>query len=631
MRVAQTRWMSLIVVMIVVLGSMPMRVHAQSQAPLVSVIVTLKNTTRTEQRTSSAYAKSVRRTLIQHAQQKFLTRQGSNIRRVTKRFQVFPSIAMQVDATAFAALQADPDVARIRIDRPRQLLLDRSTNVIDAPAVYTAGYTGVGTTVAVLDTGVAKSHPFLTGKVVGEACFSSNVTSYGSLSLCPSRVPSSFAVGSGEPCPATISGCTHGTHVAGIVAGNRVTTSGRSIHGVAPDASLLAVQVFSEFPASQCGGSTKCVMSFDSDQIAALEWLYLNRETPAWNSLVAVNMSLGGGDAAQFCDDEPMKEAVDQLRSVNIATIIASGNESYTSAVAFPACVSSAIAVGSTDFFALGGGAYSEEVSSFSNAPSSANNEANANGDRLLDLLAPGRSIYSSYATSSYASMSGTSMATPHVAGVWALIRSANPDASVTDVLSALYASGRSILDTRTGGSVTVPRVDVYDALLQLNGGVIVTATATQTRTPSATHTATATRTATRSSTATATRTATSTPTNTRTATSTRTPTNTRTNTSTRTNTRTATDTFTPSNTRTATSTRTPTNTRTNTSTRTATRTATNTSTPSNTRTATSTRTPTNTRTNTSTRTATRTATATRTDTPTRTLTASLTATATIP
>ncbi|MFM7679864.1 MAG: S8 family peptidase, partial [Roseiflexaceae bacterium] len=465
------------------------------------------------------------------------------------------------------------DVARIRIDRPRRVTLDRSTNVIDAPAVYAAGYTGVGTTVAVLDTGVAKNHPFLTGKVVGEACFSSNVASYGSLSLCPSRAPSSVAVGSGEPCPASISGCTHGTHVAGIVAGNRVTVSGRSIHGVAPDASLLAVQVFSEFPASQCGGSTKCAMSFDSDQIAALEWLYVNRDTPAWNELVAVNMSLGGGESASFCDDEPLKDAIDQLRSVNVATIIASGNDAKINAISFPACISTAIAVGSTDFFALGGGSYSENVSSFSNAPTNANNAPNMNGDRVLDVLAPGRGIYSSYSTSAYASMSGTSMATPHVAGVWALMRSVNPDASVSQVLNALYTTGRDILDTRSGGSVTVPRVDVYNALLQLNAGSIATATATQTRTPSQTATST----------------------NTATTTNTRTATNTATSTNTRTATRTATSTWTPSNTRTATRTNTATNTRT------ATRTATNTWTPSNTRTATNTGTPSSTRTTTNT------------------------------
>ncbi|MFN5927705.1 MAG: S8 family peptidase, partial [Roseiflexaceae bacterium] len=383
MRYVVTRLLVIVSVVVLASGVMPVSVvRAAPGTPQVAVIVTLKNTTRIESRTSSPYAQSVRRTLIQHAQQKFLTRQARNVSRVTKRFTVFPSIAMHVDATALAALAADPDVARISIDRPRHVTLDRSTKVINAPTVYAAGYTGAGATVAVLDTGVAKNHPFLTGKVVGEACFSSNVASYGSLSLCPSRAPSSVAVGSGEPCATGISGCTHGTHVAGIVAGNRVTVSGRSIAGVAPDASLIAVQVFSEFPAGELCGSTRCAMSFDSDQIAALEWLYVNRNTPAWNELVAVNMSLGGGSSASFCDDEPLKDAIDQLRSVNVATIIASGNDSKTNVISFPACISTAIAVGSTDFFLQSNGTYNENVSSFSNAPTNANNAANLNGDR---------------------------------------------------------------------------------------------------------------------------------------------------------------------------------------------------------------------------------------------------------
>lgn len=491
---------------------------AHTDDDLIPVIVTFKNTTRIEQYTNPDYAKQIRRAIIRSVQQRFVDRYADEIEQINHTYSVLPSIALAVDATALDTIRADPEVASVTIDRLHAVQLDQSTKVIGAPAAYAVGFKGQGTTVAVLDTGIAKNHPFLSGKVVAEACFSTTNQDEGSISLCPNKVSQSFAVGSAEPCPVTIRGCSHGTHVAGIVAGKKVTTNGITMSGVAPEASLISVQIYSEFAASRCGGS-RCAMSFDSDMMAALEWLYANRNTPAWKRLVAVNMSLGGGDAQVACDNEPLKAAIDQLRSVNIATIIASGNGYAKNQISFPACISSAIAVGSSSAQLLGNGMYSEGFSAFTNAPTAANNQPNSNGDRLLDVLAPGEGIYSSYLSNSYAEMSGTSMATPHVAGAWAVIRSALPDATVSQVLNVLYSQGRFLHDDRAGGSVTVPRINIFATLNQM--GAIATATATRTRTATATATATRTRTNTRTATATRTRTST------RTVTLTRTPTQT--------------------------------------------------------------------------------------------------------
>ncbi len=140
-------------------------------------------------------------------------------------------------------------------------------------------------------------------------------------------------------------------------------------------------------------------------------------------------MSLGGDLFAAPCDSEPYKPIIDNLRSVGIATVAASGNGYTGSAIASPACISSAVSVGSTT--------KSDEVSWFSNIAS------------FLSLLAPGDGITSSVPGGTYATLSGTSMATPHVAGAWAVARQAVPNASVTAILNAIQQTGKPISDTR--------------------------------------------------------------------------------------------------------------------------------------------------------------------------------------
>jgi len=389
-----------------------------------------------ELRTLLAIARQRREILSTFA--RIASKLASTDRRVIHRYETVPYVALEVSPGALAALEtASSDVARVVEDEIVWPVLAQSVPLIQGDQAWAAGYTGAGTTIAVLDTGVGASHPFLTGKVVQEACFSSTVSGL-SRSTCPDG--SDQQIGTGAAAPCSLSECIHGTHVAGIAAGNGAS-AGQPFSGAAKGAQLMAVQVFSEIidPAS-C--AAPCAGAFTSDIIAGLEHVY----TQALSlNLVSVNMSLGGSAFTAPCDSQPYKPAIDNLRSIGVATVVASGNSGSSNAISSPACISSAISVGSTDT--------SNQVSSFSNvAP-------------FLSLFAPGQSIISSVPGGGFAALSGTSMATPHVAGTWAILRQAAPEAGVTLILNALRETGLPITDTRQAGGSTVPRVRIFEAL----------------------------------------------------------------------------------------------------------------------------------------------------------------------
>jgi subtilisin family serine protease len=362
---------------------------------LIPVIVTLKNPYGLESAIQPRSSITFRRAQIRTIQNDFVGRQGVRIVSVKRRSNVFPIVYMSMVRGNVAQLAADSQVEMVAIDRPVPPNMFASTELIGSRVANDSGYDGAGTSVAVLDTGVLATHPFLSGQVVEDACFSTTYAPYNITSFCPGGAGSSTAVGSGGPCPSGVDGCDHGTHVAGTVAGKVISVSTayhgtQTIRGVAPGAKIIAVQVFSQFPVARCGAgaTTDCALSFTSDQDAALEWLYDTVVAGApsdWGDLASINMSLGGGEFATACDSGySTKFYVDQLRTIGVATVIASGNDGYSDGIGGPACISSAIAVGaSTSTYGLAVAA--DQVAEFSNSPLPANNTANGNGDRLLD------------------------------------------------------------------------------------------------------------------------------------------------------------------------------------------------------------------------------------------------------
>jgi uncharacterized repeat protein (TIGR01451 family) len=355
-----------------------------------------------------------------------------------KTFPYVPQMAFTVSSLeALQALYADPAIVNVQEDVAVPPALLQSVPKIRADDAHALLFKGQGQTVAILDTGVYKTHAKLAGKVASEACYSTNDAVQNISSLCPGGVTSSIATGSGVNCAGTVIGCDHGTHVAGIAS------------AVAPSATLIAIQVFSRYTDSAT--STPCVSSNDtspctrsrySDQIAALNRVYALRTT---YNIAAVNMSLGGGNYPATCDTNPLKPSIDLLRTANIATVISAGNADYRNAMSAPACISSAVSVAASDDF--------DKVASFSNLSG------------ITTLFAPGANINSTVPFNASGSKSGTSMAAPHVAGAIAVLKQINPGLTVNTLVSLLATNGPLITDQRSGGFVSKRRLDVYEAM----------------------------------------------------------------------------------------------------------------------------------------------------------------------
>jgi uncharacterized repeat protein (TIGR01451 family) len=384
---------------------------------------------------------------------------------VIATFKYIPYLALELDDVALETLAALPSVVAIEEDIPVPPSLSSSIPVIGADAAWSAGYTGAGQTVAILDTGVDTSHAaFTTGgnRIVSEGCYSTTNASYSATTVCPGGVEEATGVGTGVDCTAVVgpanskaqSDCSHGTHVASIAAGD----DGGSIVGVAPDANIIALQIFSLFNSTTyCGGFSNCVLTFTSDQILALEHVYELRNS---YDIASVNMSLGGGQYFAACDSDSRKAAIDNLRAVGIATIIASGNDGFRDSMGAPACISSAISVGATDDV--------DNVASFSNiAP-------------FIDLVAPGVSIFAAVPGGA-GTKQGTSMATPHVTGAWALFKQAVPGASVDEAVAAFQAGAVPVDDNRSGGVETgLARLNINNAINSYVTGLSVSVSASE-------------------------------------------------------------------------------------------------------------------------------------------------------
>ena len=203
----------------------------------------------------------------------------------------------------------------------------------------------------------------------------------------------------------------HGTHVAGTIA---AMDNDIGVIGVAPDASLYGVKVL-----DRTGGG------YLSDVVAGIDWAITS-------NMDIITMSLGASSST-----ETMKAACDNAYAAGIVIVAAAGND-YGASVSYPAAYDSVIAVSATDS--------NDNLASYSNV------------GPQVELAAPGTSVYSTYKGGAYATLSGTSMATPHVTGVAALVIASNvaeyldnPDAIRAQLTSTAEDLGPTGFDVSFG------------------------------------------------------------------------------------------------------------------------------------------------------------------------------------
>ncbi|NUT52124.1 MAG: S8 family serine peptidase, partial [Saccharothrix sp.] len=337
-------------------------------------------------------------------------RAGAAGTRVTRELPAIGAVAAQAAkseaATAFRALTTDPDVVKVWLDGVRHPALDRSTAQIGAPTAWQAGYTGEGVKVAVLDGGVDGAHPDLAGREIAEENFTT------------------------DPDATDVDG--HGTHVASIIAGDNT-----KYRGVAPGARILDGKVCVRYGCAE--SAILSGMQWAVDQGADI-----------------VNLSLGGTDTPEV---DPLEEAVNTL-SAQALFVIAAGNSYRPGTIGSPGSADAALTVGAVN--------RDDSIAEFS-----------SRGPRIgdsgvkPDVTAPGVDIVAAKAATgtigtpvdeNHVALSGTSMATPHVAGAAAIIAQQHPDWTGAQIKATLMASAApsaalTAFDQGTG------RIDLAKAL----------------------------------------------------------------------------------------------------------------------------------------------------------------------
>ncbi|MFE7931649.1 S8 family serine peptidase [Streptomyces sp. NPDC057456] len=349
-------------------------------------------------------------------------------------------------ADVVARYRADPQVAYVvpdRLNKPKadpndteytkQWDLFESTAGMNVPGAW-ATSTGTGVTVAVIDTGYV-AHTDLAANIVGgydfiaDTAVSVDGDGRDGNPADPGDYYAADECGSGIPAS---NSSWHGTHVAGTIAA--VTNNNKGVAGIAYGAKISPVRVL-----GKCGG-------YDSDIIDAITWASGGTVSgvPA-NSNVAkvINMSLGGDGACTSATQSAITAAVNRGTTV----VVAAGNENDNVANHSPGNCNNVISVAATN--RTGAKASYSNYGSLVDisAPGGQTSTGAANG--ILSTLNSGTKTAS---TESYAYYQGTSMATPHIAGLVALVKSANSALTPAQIETAIKNNARALPGACSGG-----------------------------------------------------------------------------------------------------------------------------------------------------------------------------------
>jgi serine protease AprX len=438
----------------------------------------------------------------------------------SKAYWIVNLLAVQGNRAAVEAMAARPDVLAIESDRAFRVPLEtaevRSPDAVtavewnlgwvNAPAVWALGDTGQNTVYANADTGVQWTHPALKPHYRGwnGAAADHNYSWWDAIHADIDGNGNSCGFNLAAPCDDN----GHGTHTMGTGVGD--DGAGNQI-GMAPGAKWISCR---NMDAGVGRPSTyiECMQFF----LAPTD-LSGNNPDPSKRPDVVGNSY--GCPTSELCTATSLQTAMDNLRAAGIFMSVSAGNSGPNCSTVSdpPALYGSAITVGATGF-------QSNSIVSFS---SRGPVTADGSGRAKPDLVAPGSSVRSSYPTNSYATLSGTSMASPHVAGAVALLWSAFPNlrGNVDHTEFILEQTALHLTTTQGCGgdsSTQVPnnvygygRIDVLAAYNYASGELTPTptATSTATQTPTSGATSTPTNTPTVTPTRTPTRTPTATPT----------------------------------------------------------------------------------------------------------------------
>ncbi|MFG6461688.1 S8 family peptidase [Roseateles sp. DXS20W] len=348
----------------------------------------------------------------------------------------------ELERVAAELKASDPNIAYAEPDRKMYPLMTpndssyssqwdlyEATGGIRAPAAWDLA-TGTGVTVAVIDTGI-RPHADLSGQIVAgydminDTAVSNDGNARDSDPSDPGDWTAAGECGTGEPAS---NSSWHGTHVAGTIAAKTNNSSG--IAGIAFNAKIQPVRVL-----GKCGGYTSDIAD---GMIWASGGTVSGLPANATPSRV-INMSLGGGGAC----DTTSQNAINSARSRGTVVVVAAGNENQNASNSNPANCSGVITVAATD--RNGARAYYSNYGSIVTLAAPGGDVRSSSSNGILSTLNAGTKAPGA---DSYAYYQGTSMATPHVAGVVALMLSAKPTATPDQVKAALQSSARAFPGT---------------------------------------------------------------------------------------------------------------------------------------------------------------------------------------